>query len=155
MIEKVYSLFQKLRGLYFPHRIQKYGLVGLSIYDDRTKLEKIIDAIDEKLLNLKLYEINIRQRQRGFKRYFDWSLGTWIDSTNKIKNLEKATGLTYSNIREWEKYKSLALKERDRMFEKKLSKDISEVVKEVKQGRSFIKESINTRRKIFDKYGKH
>ena len=96
----IYKIYKQVRP---PKRLYKYGTVGLSAYDDRTKKEKFFDYIDE-------FFFNWQQRQRYkkayrkqvFHSYFDFGLGKMVTSNEEIRKKEKQ-GYAYTTFSEMEK----------------------------------------------------
>jgi hypothetical protein len=139
------------RKKYCPARIYKYGKVGLGIHDDRTKLEKLCDIVGDMLWQ---YDRKRAMKESyAFRSYFDWSMGMWITSPYARKEIEKKLGMESISVNDWHKEWEKKKVRLEEYKEKKLQKGITEVLKDVNQGRSFIKESIEKRREIYNKYG--
>ena len=95
----VYQIYKRIRP---PKRLYKYGTIGLSAYDDRTKKEKFFDSIDEFFFN---WEQNLRnkraKRSYVFHSYFDFGLGKVVSSNEEIRKKEKQ-GYVYTTFSEME-----------------------------------------------------
>ena len=151
MINKAIQLYELIRRHYCPQRIYKYGKLGLAVDDDRTAMERLFDSIGTYLYNS---QKRIKQHDTGFRPYFDWSLGLWINSRGAIKDIERQTGLDYVSIKDWEKESVKQRRYMDEKFEAKLESRLVDVVKDINQGRSFVKENKQKRQEIYQKYGK-
>lgn len=147
------KLFSIIRRKYCPQRLYKYGILGLEMFDDRTFKEKAFDWVGNKLTTL-IVKQEQRRTDQGFRPYFDWSLGLWINQRGAIKDIERSTGLEYVTVKDWEKESAKQRAYKDKAFEDKLEKRIVNVMKDINQGRSFIKEKEAKRKEIYSKYGK-
>lgn len=101
ILQFLYRIYKKVRP---PKRLYKYGTIGLSHYDDRTKTEKFWDYFDEfffqwqqRLRYAKAY------RKAVFNSFFDIGLGRVVSSTAEIKAKEKE-GYIYMSDNELDKY---------------------------------------------------
>ena len=152
MISKI---FDRIRYNLCPKRIYKYGKVGLHVHDDRTIKEKLFDWIESWVEE---YE---RRRQHkiisdnGFRPYFDWSLGLWINNRSAIKDIERSTGLDYVSIKDWEKESAKQRKYMDEKHTAKIAKGVEQIKRDINNGRSFVKENTEKRREIYKQYGRH
>ena len=144
-------LFELFRRRFCPIRIYKYGKVGLAIHDDRTRLEKICDRISDWIWEYERKKVI--KESYAFRPYFDWSMGLWITSPYARKEIEKKLGLESISVSDWQKEWDKKKVRLEEYKQKRLEKGIVEVIKDVKQGRSFQKESIERRRKIYEKHG--
>ena len=101
ILQILYGIYRKVRP---PKRLYKYGTIGLSICDDRTKKEKMFDYIDEFFFN---WQQKLRYkrayRKAIFNSFFDYGLGKVVSSTTEIKAKEKE-GYIYMSDRELDKY---------------------------------------------------
>ena len=97
ILQILYKLYKKIRP---PKRLYKYGTIGLSVCDDRTKKEKVFDYIDDFFFN---WQQNKRYKRTKvsyvFRSYFDYGLGKVVSSTEEIKKKEKE-GYVYMTDRE-------------------------------------------------------
>lgn len=97
ILQILYKLYKKIRP---PKRLYKYGTIGLSVCDDRTKKEKVFDYIDDFFFN---WQQNKRYKRAKvsyvFRSYFDYGLGKVVSSTEEIKKKEKE-GYVYMSDRE-------------------------------------------------------
>ena len=101
ILQILYGIYRKVRP---PKRLYKYGTIGLSICDDRTKKEKMFDYIDEFFFN---WQQKLRYakayRKAVFNSFFDIGLGRVVSSTAEIKAKEKE-GYIYMSDSELDKY---------------------------------------------------
>jgi hypothetical protein len=155
MLNKIISGFEWVRKRLCPQRIYKYGKVGLFIDDDRFLIEKVFDYIGDYLCKLQNQYSYRLKGDGGFRPYFDWSLGFWINNRGAIKDIERSTGLDYVSVKDWEKESKRQRRNMDSKFEDKLEGRLKDVVKDINQGRSFVKENAEHRRKIYQQYGRN
>ena len=136
------KLWQKLRERISPKRIYKYGTVGLVVYDDRTKVEKICDMVDN-------YFFDIRQMRRyipankdkvKFKPFRDISTGEWISSAGDIDKICKKKGLEYLRFDEIDRESGRYHKMNQAKFRKESKERLAGMIKELGQGKSYVKE---------------
>ena len=127
-----------------PKRLYKYGTTGLFIHDDRTWKEKLCDKIDGYLRRLEL-RWHIRKRSKAvWHSWFDVSTGTWITSMADIRRIEKEKGLVFTSFSDIDKEVAFQNKEKERKFRRDTRKYFGNAMRDIQQGRSFVKE-INDR----------
>lgn len=101
ILQVLYELYKKIRP---PKRLYKYGTIGLSFCDDRTKKEKLFDYIDDFFFR---WQQKVRYarayRKAVFNSFFDYGLGKVVSSTAEIKAKEKE-GYVYMSDAELDKY---------------------------------------------------
>ena len=129
----VYQIYKKVRP---PKRLYKYGTVGLSYFDDRTKKEKFFDYIDEFFFNWQ-QELRYKRAYRKaiFNSYFDFGLGKVVSSTEEIRKKEK-TGYAYTTFSEMERESSRIRAKIKREEAEKTRKHFNEVIGRIKAGTS-------------------
>ena len=143
MIKLLEIISKIIRRHYCPRRLYRYGLTAIKrgYFDDRTKFEKVMDSIDEYVLDNQLKQRYMRAKLKSFfKPYFDHNWGVKINSLAEIKALEKAKGGEYVSVREWDEIRKKKDNERERVHLKQIESGIKEVIRDVRQGRSFKKE---------------
>jgi hypothetical protein len=155
MLNRLIDIFERVRRRFCPQRIYKYGKVGLAVHDDRSIAEKVFDYLHILLYGLKVKHEHKQRGDIGFRPYFDWSLGLWINNRSAIRDIERQTGLEYVTVKEWEKESGKQRRYMDEKFENKLEKRLGDVIKDINQGRSFLKENREKRRKIYQQYGRN
>ena len=147
------TTWNRLRKLY-PRRLYQYGTNGLSIFDDRSLTERIFDRIDDYFTDKRIEE---RQRlyNKGlrFNRFFDWSLGRWIDSREQIKQIERERGMTYIDCRDWEIEHKKRGKYREEAHLRQIERGLKSIMHDIGQGRSFVKEKKEYNAKIMKEHG--
>ena len=114
----------------------KYGTIGLSCFDDRTRKEKFFDKIDDfffewqqRLRYKKAY------RKAIFNSYFDFGLGKVISSTEEIKKKEKQ-GYAYTSFKDMENESDRIRARIKREEKEKTRKHFNEVIGRIKSGNS-------------------
>ena len=129
----VYKIYKKIRP---PKRLYKYGTIGLSAYDDRTKKEKFFDWIDEFFFQ---WQQRIRYakayRKAIFNSYFDFGLGKVISSTEEIRKKEKQ-GYAYTTFKDMENESDRIRSRIARENKEKTKKHFREVIGRIKLGNS-------------------
>lgn len=129
----VYQIYKKIRP---PKRLYKYGTIGLSAFDDRTKKEKFFDKIDEFFFQ---WQQKIRYarayRKAIFNSYFDFGLGKVISSTEEIRKKEKQ-GYAYTTFKDMENESDRIRSRIAREDKEKTKKHFREVVGRIKSGNS-------------------
>lgn len=129
----VYKIYKKIRP---PKRLYKYGTIGLSAYDDRTKKEKFFDWIDEFFFQ---WQQRIRYakayRKAIFNSYFDFGLGKVISSTEEIRKKEKQ-GYAYTTFKDMENESDRIRSRIARENKEKTKKHFREVIGRIKSGNS-------------------
>lgn len=122
-------------------RLYPLGTLGFSIHDDRTPLEKISDRIDNILSALEnRYNGPCRDRHI-WHSYFDIGLGDYISSYQQIKKIEKEKGWAYLTPREIHEEAKKGYEEKKRKSEDRTRIVFDKAVREISQGRSFVKET--------------
>ena len=133
ILQFIFKIYKQIRP---PKRLYKYGTIGLSAYDDRTRKEKFFDWIDE-------YFFNWQQRQRYkrayrkqvFHSYFDFGLGKMVTSNEDIRKKEKQ-GYVYTTFSQMEA-ESDRIKARIKREEKERTrKYFQEGIARIKSGNS-------------------
>ena len=133
ILQILYRIYKQIRP---AKRLYKYGTIGLSVCDDRTKKEKFFDYIDEFFFQ---WQQKIRYarayRKAIFNSFFDYGLGRVVSSTAEIKAKEKE-GYIYMSDAELDKYSAqrqyLNRKER----KEKARKYFAEGFKKIRSGNS-------------------
>lgn len=129
----IYKIYKKVRP---AKRLYKYGTVGLSYFDDRTKKEKFFDYIDEFFFN---WQQKIRYarayRKAIFNSYFDFGLGKVVSSTEEIRKKEKK-GYAYTTFSEMERESNRIRAKIKREEQEKTRKHFNEVINRIKSGNS-------------------
>lgn len=129
----LYKLYKKIRP---PKRLYKYGTIGLSVNDDRTKSEKFWDKIDDWWFE---WEQNKRYRKAYQKQvwhsYFDVGLGKVVTSAEEIRAKEKQ-GYVYMSDREWERETSRQAERNRRERKEKTRKAMAEGFAKIRSGNS-------------------
>lgn len=101
ILQIFYNVYKKVRP---PKRLYKYGTIGLSHYDDRTKPEKFWDYFDEFFFK---WQQKVRYRKAYRKAiwnsFFDYGLGKVVSSSAEIKAKEKE-GYIYMSDAEMDRY---------------------------------------------------
>jgi hypothetical protein len=146
------QMFNWFRRKYCPIRIYRFGKVGLSVWDDRTKFEKVCDWIGDRLWELERKKYVSRETY-VFRPYFDWSLGLMITSPYARREIEKKLGKETITVSDWEKEQAKRMKLREDLHTKKIEEGVKRVLQDVKQGRSFQRESLDRRAEIFKQHG--
>ena len=153
LFNTTYSIWKRLRRTIKEKRLYRYGTCGLSVFDDRSLLEKVLDYVDGIFFN-----IDQKRRYRHsrlsefFKPVFDWSTGKWMRNLSDIRAMEK-TGKVYCNIREWEELAAKKKKYREDDSAKHIAKRLNRVMEDINNGRRFTEESKNNRRAICEREG--
>lgn len=129
----IYKIYKRIRP---AKRLYKYGTIGLSAYDDRTKKEKFFDYIDEFFFK---WQQNLRYqkayRKAIFNSYFDFGLGKVVSSNEEIRKKEKQ-GYVYTTFAEMEA-QSDRIRARIKKEEKaKTKKYFREGISKIKSGNS-------------------
>ncbi|MCR4663662.1 MAG: hypothetical protein K5622_07270 [Endomicrobiaceae bacterium] len=129
----VYKIYKRIRP---SKRLYKYGTIGLSAYDDRTKKEKFFDRIDEFFFQ---WQQRLRYkrayRKAIFNSYFDFGLGKVISSTEEIRKKEKQ-GYAYTTFKDMENESDRIRARIKREDREKTKKHFREVVGRIKSGNS-------------------
>jgi len=149
------KLFYSVRRKLCPKRIYKYGKVGLGIHDDRSSKEKLFDWIESCVEEYERRRTHKIISDNGFRPYFDWSLGLWINNRGAIKDIERSTGLDYVSIKDWEKESAKQKKHMEDKHTDKIRKGVEQIKRDINNGRSFVKENTEKRREIYKQYGRH
>lgn len=84
---------------------------------------------------------------------FDWSLGVVLDSRSKISEIEKARGMKWVSVSEWEVERKKSQQRREEMHTEKIAKGIESIKRDIAQGRKFTKEKQEYNRRIEQTYG--
>ena len=129
----VYKIYKRIRP---PKRLYKFGTIGLSHFDDRTRKEKFFDRIDEFFFNWQ-QELRYKKAYRKaiFNSYFDFGLGKVISSTEEIRKKEKQ-GYAYTTFKEMEN-QSDKIRARIRKEQAQATKKhFQEVIGRIKSGNS-------------------
>lgn len=141
----IISLWTRIRNKYCPRRIYQYGKLGLSVFDDRTRLERLCDTVDYYLSKFEKESARPSIRQ-VWHSFFDTSTGQVISSYAQIRDIERQ-GKTYCTFdemeRECKKQKSYV---KDNLH-KTQRKNLEKKVREVFQGKSFLTEIRKNRQK--------
>jgi len=143
------KLITAIRKKVCPHRLYKYGTMGLSVHDDRSRKEKVFDYLDNLAERIDKYLARPRyKRKQCFHSFFDVSTGQVISSVSQIDEICKRDGLEFSSFREIrneaDRYKKINEDDKNRM----IKKDMAEIVRNVKSGkRSYKKEMMERIRK--------
>ena len=123
-----------------PKRLYQYGTLGLSVYDDRTDIEKFCDKVDDLIENLE-QKYRVRKRDNSiFHTFFDISSRMWISSVSDIKKIERERGWKYMHFDEIEREADKNYKETQRKSTENHKKYFESAFRDLKQGRSFKKE---------------
>lgn len=133
ILQFIYTIYKKIRP---PKRLYKYGTIGLSHFDDRTRKEKFFDRIDEFFFNWQ-QELRYKRAYRKaiFNSYFDFGLGKVISSTEEIKKKEKK-GYVYTSFKEMENESDRIRAKLKREEAEKTRKHFQEVIGRIKAGTS-------------------
>jgi hypothetical protein len=133
---KLWALF---RRRWCPKRLYRYGTVGLGVFDDRTRMEKICDEVDRWFNSARLHKQ--RTDNHVFHSFFSYSLGQWIHSTQQIKDICKSKGLEFMHPREIEEEAARYKKINEADFDRQVRKDMGEIVRNAKtRSRSYVRE---------------
>lgn len=136
------NYWNKIRSRLCPKRITRYGTVASSIFDDRTRKERIFDAIERRVQAIHRALVAKRSRSRQvFHSFFDVSTSQWITSSKQIDDICKEKGLEFLHFREIDeeakRYKAINEREKKEM----VKKGMEEIITNVKQGkRSYVRE---------------
>jgi len=139
----ILRIWEKVRHKINPKRLYKYGTMGLSVFDDRSKIEKILDTIEiyVRRINTFFEEKKYLSRQ-VWHSYFDPSTGQMIESYSQIRDIEKKKGYSYTTYGEMEREAKKTKKRLRRERDVKMRDNIKKKLHDVKQGRSFVKEIV-------------
>ena len=139
MLEK---LWYKIRPRIAVKRLYKYGTVGLHTFDDRNWREKLADMVD------KFFEREAhRNRQIMFRKYFDISLGIWINDKMDRRAIEKARNGEWVKMDDVHEANRKVKKYNDEMQVKRCEQRLKEITRDIKNGRSFVRENLEHREK--------
>ena len=129
----VYQIYKKIRP---AKRLYKYGTIGLSCFDDRTRKEKFFDKIDDFFFEWQQRLRYKRAYRRAiFNSYFDFGLGKVISSTEEIKKKEKQ-GYAYTSFKDMENESDRIRARIKREEKEKTRKHFNEVIGRIKSGNS-------------------
>lgn len=134
------QLWKRIR-LSHPRRLYQYGTVSVQygLFDDRTFGERIFDSIDI-----------FFEKQKESKKVNIFVQRHWVDklgnSSDRIKELEKK-GYAYATEREWATVTSKAQKAIQSKQDKVIRDKVEQAAAQIKQGRSFIREALDKKRK--------
>ena len=125
-----------------PKRFYRYGTLGLGFYDDRTALEIVCDNMDSWFLKQreKFWIATHTPRKHIWHTFRDISTKNWISSMSDIKKIEKETGMTYISFSDIEKEADRSHNYIQKRNKENSKKYFGNVIREIKQGRSFVKE---------------
>ena len=133
VLQFFYKLYKKIRP---PKRLYKFGTIGLSHYDDRTKSEKFWDRLDEYWFR---WEQERRYknayRKQVWHSYFDVGLGKIVTSSEEIRNKEKQ-GYVYMSDKDWERETSRRAERNRRERKEKTRKAMEEGFAKIRSGNS-------------------
>lgn len=114
----------------------KYGTIGLSCFDDRTRKEKFFDKIDDFFFEWQQRLRYKRAYRRAiFNSYFDFGLGKVISSTEEIRKKEKQ-GYAYTSFKDMENESDRIRARLKREEKEKTRKHFNEVIGRIKSGNS-------------------
>ena len=129
----IYKIYKRIRP---PKRLYKFGTIGLSHFDDRTRKEKFFDYIDEFFFNWEQEQRYKRAyRKQVFHSYFDFGLGKMVTSNEEIKKKEKQ-GYVYTTFNEMESQSSKIRARIKKEQAEKTRKHFQEVIGRIKSGNS-------------------
>lgn len=132
MIEKLQKIWDSVRGKICPKRVYRYGTISLFYFDDRTRLEKMCDIVDE-------WFFEKRQMSR-FKRAIAPRVINWIDglgnSSDEVKQSEKK-GYAYMSDREWQQMANKSRKDIEAKRDAKIRAKAEFAASEIKKGRKY------------------
>ena len=138
MLKKlIQSLWLKFRPI--PRRFYRWGTVGLSIYDDRSQLERVCDRIDDFMAewNKRIY----RKDRSIWHSWYEPSIKRWIHGISDIKEIERKKGWNYMDFSDIEKEADFQHKEGLKKDKERAKEYLRKSIREIKQGRSFVKET--------------
>jgi hypothetical protein len=139
MLSKIIKELEKLWIKFRPQRrlwvTVKYG--GVIIEDNRTFKEKFRDFVDGLFDEFRYNELKRTITKQTWHTYFDESTGQWIDSSSKIRDMERA-GYTYTTFTEMEKHCAKIRKEKKEQQRKHIRKGLEQKMQQLNQGKSFI-----------------
>jgi hypothetical protein len=119
----------------------RYGTVGLSVFDDRTKIEKVCDRVDMVLETLnKREELRKNRSSHRWRSFFDISTGTWITGMSDIRRIEKERGLVYMDFNDISKEAKRNQQYNEERAKAYHRKEIGEKFRKLKQGYSAVKD---------------
>lgn len=129
-----------------PRRIYLYGTLGLSHSDDRSRLEKVCDWLDNRAERIDKYFAQPRYiRKHIFHSFFDKSNNVIISSARQIDDICKEKGLDYGTFREIDEAAKKRRLENAKEQDTMIRKDMVEIVKNVKHGKRSYKREIMQR----------
>lgn len=88
-----------------------------------------------------------------FKPFYDYGTGTWIRNSDELKAHHKKTGYEGTTLREWKQEAAKQKKIKEEREMKHFEDRVKQVYQDVKQGRSFMRESINRREQVCKEHG--
>lgn len=141
MINLIIKLWRKYRPV--SKRFYRYGTVALKygLGDDRTKAEKICDAIDDYLADWQERKKIRKIERRAWKSFQCGSTGQTITSMADIRKIEREKGWIYMDDRDIAKEAKRHAEYNKQRFNKKVKKDLVQIMKDIHNGRSFVREA--------------
>lgn len=137
MINFLKYIWSKIR---IKKRLYLQGEFGLKWFDDRTSIEKLCDWVDKRLAILERAIMNRQKDRVAWHTFFEPCTGKWISSMDDIKRIERETGMVYLKPSEIHYEAEKALKYRKQESFNRTRKVMEQKYRELKQGRSFVKE---------------
>lgn len=135
-------LYRRIRERLCKKRIYQFGTLGLNHFDDRTLKEKFFDWADQ-------FFIKAKKRVRDtsvWHSYFDHSMGIWIDSPERIREVERK-GYSYMKFHEMESACKTIKKANKDAYNKRIRTGLDKKMQQVANGRSFYREHCEAIRK--------
>lgn len=137
IISLIRQVWSKVR---VSKRLYKYGTLGLSVHDDRTRLERLCDKIDSLIPEIK----RVIKNTSRWHTFFDVSTGRYISSMQDIRDIEREKGWKYMSFKDIEKENEIQQKANEKKFHERTKRHFRQAFNDIRKGRSFVKE-INER----------
>jgi hypothetical protein len=138
MINLIQKLWQLIR---VPKRIYKYGTYGLKYFDDRSRKEKWCDLVDKWLEQWSdTLKRKKARKSQIWHSYRDIATGRIISSMADLKAIEKETGLVCTTFSEVRQEAKIQAKNQKIAQKRMIKKGMSNIMHNVVQGRSYVKE---------------
>ncbi len=134
MLTKIRNIWDGVRRAVCQKRIYRYGTNALFIFDDRTRLEKLCDAVDNWFFNA-MQKKRYEQAKERMARSMNWTdkLG---NTREKVLDSE-SKGYAYMSDREWCQMANNAKARREKEDKIKTRKKVEALAYRVAQGEKF------------------
>lgn len=104
-------------------------------------MERFCDKVDVYIDGL-IERYRLRKgKTHVWRSWFDISTGTYISSMSDIKRLEKEQGLVFGSFEDIRKEVKYQTKEKEKKFKDYTKNYMRKAVRDIKKGRSFVKET--------------